>query len=158
MYSKQSAMSNSRVLVFMSRIIRECGDFDSNSCRRETNFNSLKIQSSKLLHHTIMHLSTSIFCTRLLIPNGTASVVGFYLNPNSFSHLLSGVKNQRIIKEPRITVVISVKLVGFAVVLNYIHELAEAIESFLIHLRIHEAVVELKCISCTGFRLSKDTS
>jgi len=74
---------------------------------RRSNRNLFNVQSTKLLIDTLINHVTSIFGTGLFIPNGDTSVVGFYLNSIHFSHLLRGVKNQRIISEPRMTVVIN---------------------------------------------------
>ena len=50
----------------------------------------------------------------------------------------------------------SIEFVRFSVVLNHIHELLETIKSLLVHLRIHERVVELKRVASTIFRAVQD--
>ena len=61
-------------------VVRGSCQLVSNSCRGQRYFNSFQIQSCELIKNAIVNLITSVLCTRLLIPNGTASVVGFYLD------------------------------------------------------------------------------
>ena len=70
---------------FGKLVFGEC-HWRSDSCRGQRYFNSLQIQSAELIKNTIVNLITSILCTRLFIPNGTTSVVGFYLDSDRLHH------------------------------------------------------------------------